>query len=102
MAKVLSLTTKLPDLKDARDKVGRKHENLVGRIQTETKSSEKHITVERDNTLSRYHGVLRSVRGIVRAADECNTRHPNTLAQLRLFFKERCEGQRSLFTGWSV
>lgn len=48
-----------------------------------------YIIVKRDAALLSYRGVLPPVRGIVKAADECNASHASTLAQLRLSVKAR-------------
>lgn len=63
--KVVSLTAKLSHLEDARDKTEQEHENFMRKIRKETKTSEDHTIAERDGALSRYHGVLQTVRGIV-------------------------------------
>lgn len=64
------------------------HESLLKKIQVEKKKSEGHISAERDGAFSRYHGVLRLIWAIVRAADERNAGHANTLTHLQHFFQE--------------
>lgn len=86
-AAVTSLTAEFSDLEDARDKAKQEHDNLLKKVQTEAETADDHILAERDDTLSRYHGVLRFNRGIDKAVDVCNTGHKDTLTQLQLFFK---------------
>lgn len=66
------------DLKDVRNEGEREPDNLVKRTQTEAKTSNDHILAERDGALPRYHGVLGSVRGVGKAADERIASHTKT------------------------
>lgn len=89
-AEVVSITAKLFDLKDARNKTEREHEELVKNICTETKMLEDHVVAEWNGALSCYHGLLRSIRGIVSSDDENSASHTDTLTHLRLLLeKER-------------
>lgn len=69
-------------------KAKHEHEMLLKKVRTVMKTSEEHTRAERNGAFSRYHGMLRSNRVIVNAADERNAGHADTLIQLRLFFVE--------------
>lgn len=84
----MSLTTKLSDIGDARDKAGQEHEDLFKKVPTEAESSEEYFTAKRSDSLFRYYNVLRSTRGSFKVADECNACYIDTLTQLRLVFDE--------------
>lgn len=71
----------MSDLEDARKEAEQKHEKLVRKIQTETKTWEDRAFAEQNCALPQYHGVLRLIRGIVKAADELNRSHFDTLTQ---------------------
>lgn len=58
------------------------------RVRKKTKSAENHTTAERSGTPSRFPGVLRSMRGIVKVEDESKGIPTSTLTQLRLLFEE--------------
>lgn len=83
----VSLTVILSDSEDARDKAEQEHKNFVRKVRSKTKVLEDHIIAEQARALSCYHGVLRSVRDIVKAADECNVSHADTLFQMQFLFK---------------
>lgn len=84
-AEVILLTTKLFDYEETCDKAAKKHEDLLMKLLTEKKTSEEHIVAERDGDLLLYHGVLRSIQGVVKAADERDAGFNDTLTYLRLF-----------------
>lgn len=66
------------------------HDEFVQKLRVDAETSEKRIETERDSALFRYRCVLRSIRGIFKAADERHAGHVGTLTQLRLLFeKER-------------
>lgn len=82
-------------LSDARrkfvDKLASKieeHKVAVSKVRSEAKSAEDRLVAERDGDLSRYHGVLRPVCLIVKAGDESNSKHTDTLTKLHLLFEE--------------
>lgn len=85
---VVSLTAKLSILEDRRDKAKHEHEDLVRNISTKRETSKEHIIAERDGVWSCFHGVLQSVKGSVRAADEHSAGHTDTLTQLWSLFEE--------------
>lgn len=68
-------------------------------VQTEAKTSEECIETMRDAALSRYRGVLRSFRGIVKAADERIAGQASTLNQLQLLF-EGAQGDGVRVSSW--
>lgn len=88
-ADVISLMSKLYDLQEVREKANLEHEKLLTKVQAEGKKSEKYIGAEQGGAFSCYHGVLRSIQGIVKAADESIAGHVDVLTQLRLLFEER-------------
>lgn len=59
------------------------------KVQTEAKTSEKHIVAEWDGALSRFHGVLRTIRRIIKAGVERNAGHADTSTQPQLLFVEK-------------
>lgn len=63
------------------------------KLRTNAKRSGKSTSAACDGALSHYHGALRSVRGNVVAAFECNAGHASTLALLRLLFGEGCKAK---------
>lgn len=87
-AEVIPLTSKLYDLGEVRDETKLEHEKLLKKLHPDAKTSEELIVAEHDGGSSRYHAKLRSIRGIVKAADERNTGHADTLTQLRLSCKK--------------
>lgn len=76
---VASLTVKLSILRHARNKAEIEEVDLMRSIRTETESSEDHTIAKRSGVLSRNDGVLQSVQGIVKASDDLNASHNNTL-----------------------
>lgn len=60
-------------------------------VHIRAKRMEEHIGAERDGALSCYHGLLQSVREVVKATDEPNAGRADTLTQLRLSFEEECK-----------
>lgn len=90
-AKAISLPAKLFDLEVAHDKRPQNRENLLKKIRTKAGTSEGHIIAERELALFRYHGVLRSVSGNVKAVDVCNADHTDALKQLELLSQEGCK-----------
>lgn len=75
---VVSPAANLDDLEGARDQAERERERLVNKAQLDAKTSKNQINAERYGALSRYHGVLRSVWGIIKAADERGAGHNDT------------------------
>lgn len=57
-------------------------------MRSEARTFEERIDAEREGALLLYHGVQRSIRVTVKAADERNAVHADTLIQLQLLFKE--------------
>lgn len=57
------------DLEEVRDKAKLKLEKLLKKIRAGPKISEEHISAEGNGALSCCYGVLRSVRGIVKAVN---------------------------------
>lgn len=70
----------------------REHEAVVASVRAEAKMAAGGLARGGDGALGRNHGVLRSIRKIVKAADESHAKHLNTLTKLRLLFEE----------GWKV
>lgn len=87
-AEVISLTAKLLDLEDVRDKARQVHEDLLKKIRTEAETPQERTLAERDGALLCYHGVLQSIRGIVKAADERSDDYIETLTQVRPLLEE--------------
>lgn len=85
---VESLTAKLSDIKDAREKIKRENGSLVMMTRTETERSKNDIFVQRDGALSRYKSVLQYVLGIVEEEEELNASYTDTSAQLLLLLQE--------------
>lgn len=86
--KIILLTPKVYVLKEVRDKARLEHRKLSMKSPTEVNLSEERNGAECDAALFRYHEVLRSIRGIVKAADERAAVHADKLTSLQLFFKE--------------
>lgn len=85
---VISVTSTLYNLEDVRNKSKLDHGELLQKLYTESKSSEDCIGAERDGAPSRVHGVLRSIRGIFKAANERNSGCTDTMNHLRIFSKK--------------
>lgn len=60
---------------------------LLKKIRAEEKRLEKQIGADRDGGRFRYHGLMRSVREIVKADNERKAGHSETLTQFRLSSK---------------
>lgn len=82
--KVISLTAKLSDSGEARDKEEQKSEKHLKTVGTEAIVLAELIVAKWDGALSYHHDVLRSIRGTVMAADERNAAYTDRLTQLRL------------------
>lgn len=84
---VVSITAKLDKFEGERDDTRCLHDAFVRKLQAEAKKSEERIEAERYAALLRYHGVLNSIRGIFKAADDRHAVHAVTLTQLQLLFE---------------
>lgn len=69
-AEVVALTAKVSDMEDARREVEQEHEDIVKKMRKETKKLKDLVIAEYNGASSPYHGVLRSIRGIVKVADD--------------------------------
>lgn len=87
-AEVMSLTSKVYNLEEARDRASLEHAKLLQKLRAEAKMSEGCPSLKRNGASPRYHGVLQSTQRIVKAADEQNAGHADTLRQLRQLFEE--------------
>lgn len=87
-AEIILSTSKLYDLEKVRYKAKLEHEELWKKLRPEAELSRERIGAEHEGALSCYHGVSRSIRGIVKVTDEQNAGHADTLTHLRLLFKE--------------
>lgn len=87
------MTATLFNVKDARDKAERAHEGLAKNTQTDTKTLEDRVIAEWDGALSLFHSVARSIRDIVKVADEGSASHSDVLTQFRLLPEEGCKGR---------
>lgn len=75
------------DLEEVRGKAKLKHVELSRKLHSKAMTYIERVGADRDGALSRYHGVLRSFRWIVMAADERNAGHVDKLTQLRVLFE---------------
>lgn len=60
----------------------------MNKVRTEAQTLKKDIEAEHDSTLSQDQGMLQSIQGVVKAADERSAGYTGSLTQLRLLFKE--------------
>lgn len=81
----MSLTTNVSELEEARDQMKREHNNIVRKTQKKAKTLDNRTAAELNVASSCYHSVLQCIRGIVKAIDERNASHSDTLTQLLLF-----------------
>lgn len=70
-----------------RDEARRQHEESMQKLRVEAKASEERIVAEQDGALLRYHGVVRSIRGIIKASEERHAGHANKFTPLQLLLE---------------
>lgn len=86
-AATVSLKTKVLALKEARDRVQQERDDISENMGKETKTMDDYIASEWGRAPSQYHHVLRSIRGVAKAADERSAGHTNSLTFILLLLK---------------